>query len=132
MPHPTDDGLTSAQVDSFIETGVLRIDNAFPEQTAREGRDRLWQAIGLSPDRPGGWTQTVLRIPFMAGKPFVSAANTPRLHAAYDVWPDQTAGTRPRALAALSFAFHPAPRRATMAGTSTPVSAPGPISWTGA
>jgi hypothetical protein len=84
MPHPTDDGLTAAQVDSFIETGVLSIDAAFPEQTAREGRDRLWQAIGLSPDRPEGWTQPVLRIPFMAGEPFVSAANTPRLHATYD------------------------------------------------
>ncbi len=132
MPHPTHDGLTAAQVDSFIETGVLRIDNAFPDQTAREGRDLLWQAIGLSPDRPERWVQPVLRIPFMAGEPFVSAANTARLRAAYDRLAGPDRWHAPTGLGSFVIRFLPAPRRATMAGTSTQVSAPGPISWTGA
>jgi len=40
--------------------------------------------MSLSPDEPAQWTQPVVRLPWMAAPPFVAAANTPRLHAAWD------------------------------------------------
>lgn len=84
MPPETDTGLTARQVASFIETGFVRLDHAFPEALAAECQTALWSRIGLSPDRPDSWTDPVIRVPFMANPPFVAAANTPRLHRAYD------------------------------------------------
>jgi hypothetical protein len=40
--------------------------------------------MGLSPDHPENWTEPVVRVGFKASTPFVEAANTPRLHRAYD------------------------------------------------
>lgn len=44
----------------------------------------MWADIGLSPDRPETWTEPVVRIGSKSSPPFLAAANTPRLHAAYD------------------------------------------------
>src|SRR5690606_22682701 len=76
--------LSPAQIDHFIEHGCLALEDAFPADLARRVCAQLWQAAGLSPDAPEGWTRPVVRIPFMAGPVFTAAANTPRLHAAYD------------------------------------------------
>ena len=79
--HP---GLSQAQIDHFIEHGYLRLEHAFDRALARRGREHLWAAMGLSPDAPETWQQPVVRLGFMTAQPFVDAANTPRLHAAYD------------------------------------------------
>jgi len=84
MPHIPSDGLTTGQIQDFINKGFVRIDDAFPTDLARQCRDELWHATGLSPDRPQGWAQPVIRIAAMATPPFLQAANTPRLHMAYD------------------------------------------------
>ncbi|MBS7545952.1 phytanoyl-CoA dioxygenase family protein [Ancylobacter oerskovii] len=85
IPAP---GLETAWIEPFIDKGFLRLDGAFSRALAREGREALWSAIGsamgLSPHAPAGWTQPVVRLGFQSGRPFVEAANTPRLHAAYD------------------------------------------------
>lgn len=73
-----------ARIETFIETGALRIDDAFPADLAAEGRAILWRTLGLSPDDPSGWTAPVRRVGFRGDPAFVAAANTPRLHAAYD------------------------------------------------
>lgn len=80
-PHS---GLSTAQIDHFIEHGYLRLDAAFDADLAQAGRNALWRAMGLSPDAPDGWTRPVVRLGFMTSAPFVAAANTPRLHQAYD------------------------------------------------
>lgn len=77
-------GPSVAEVERFIESGFLKIELAFSAELAREGREALWAAIGLSPDDPAGWTRPVIRIGFMSQPPFAAAANTPALHAAYD------------------------------------------------
>ncbi|SMH37477.1 phytanoyl-CoA dioxygenase family protein [Mesorhizobium australicum] len=84
MPAINQQGPGAAQVEHFIERGYLRLDGAFGADLAAECRDILWKAMGLSPDKPEGWTRPVVRLPFMAAPPFVAAANTPALHAAYD------------------------------------------------
>ncbi|WGF89102.1 phytanoyl-CoA dioxygenase family protein [Marinivivus vitaminiproducens] len=40
--------------------------------------------MGLSPDKPEGWTRPVIRVGFKSSPAFVEAANTPCLHEAYD------------------------------------------------
>jgi Phytanoyl-CoA dioxygenase (PhyH) len=84
MPETAHNGLTSGQVQNFIDDGFVRIENAFSTGLAKQCREELWADIGLSPDEPQNWIQPVVRVGFKASLPFVKAANTPRLHRAYD------------------------------------------------
>lgn len=84
MPHCEHAGLTEGQIQDFITDGFVRLDHAFSGDLARRCRDELWSDIGLSPDDPAGWTEPVIRVAAKASAPFVEAANTARLHRAYD------------------------------------------------
>ena len=77
-------GLTSRQVQNFIDGGFVKIENAFGTDLAKQCRDELWADIGLSPDEPESWIQPVVRVGSKASAPFVEAANSPPLRAAYD------------------------------------------------
>lgn len=77
-------GLTSHQVQAFINDGFIKIETAFSADLAKQCRDALWAEIGLSPDRPESWTEPVVRVGFRTSPPFAAAANTPVLHRAYD------------------------------------------------
>jgi hypothetical protein len=85
MPNDKDPSLSDTRVSHFIEHGFVRLDDAFPAELAVEAREILWRAMGLSPDAPETWTQPVIRLGMFADPPFLAAANTARLHAAYDV-----------------------------------------------
>ncbi|HEV7345091.1 MAG TPA: phytanoyl-CoA dioxygenase family protein [Devosia sp.] len=98
-------GLSQAQVDHFIDHGYLELTGAFDGELAREGRDYLWRAMGLSPDAPQTWTQPVVRLGFMTGKPFVAAANTPLLHHAYDALVGEGRWLRPNGLGTFPVRF---------------------------
>lgn len=89
----------------FIETGFLRLDNAFPPELAADCRAQLWQLAGLSPDRPQDWTRPVIRIGFRADPPFVAAANTPSLHATYDALVGPGRWIAPRGLGTFPLRF---------------------------
>jgi Phytanoyl-CoA dioxygenase (PhyH). len=84
MPKIEHAGLTSGQVQSFIDDGFVKIENAFSADLARQCRDELWAYMGLSPDEPGKWVQPVVRVGCKSSPPFVATANTPQLHKAYD------------------------------------------------
>lgn len=84
MPNTTHSSLSAAEVEQFIEDGFVRLDHAFGTDVARLCLAELWSAMDLSPDRPEEWRQPVVRLGFMTQPPFVEAANTPRLHGAYD------------------------------------------------
>jgi len=77
-------GLEPAQIERFISDGFLRIDAAFPRELADAARAILWKASRCNPDDPASWTQPVVRLGMFTQAPFVEAANTPRLHAAFD------------------------------------------------
>ena len=62
MPKTDHIGLTSRQVQNFIDDGFVRIENAFSTSLAKQCRDELWADIGLSPDRPENWIQPVVRV----------------------------------------------------------------------
>ena len=84
MPNDKIQSLSDAQISNFIEHGFVRLDDAFPPELAVHARSILWRAMALSPDDPAGWTRPVIRLGGFSDPPFVAAANTPRLHAAYD------------------------------------------------
>jgi hypothetical protein len=86
MPNTgsTPRALTPAQIDQFIEDGFIRIDDAFPAALADQVRGRLWRDIPADPDDSDTWSQPVVRLGMYAEPPFVEAANTPVLHAAFD------------------------------------------------
>src|SRR5690606_5929209 len=76
--------LDDEQVASFIANGFVRLPCAFPRSLAEECRAIIWQDLNVSPDEPDTWPAPVATRPDYASTPFVAAANTPRLHAAYD------------------------------------------------
>lgn len=76
--------LTPAQIESFITDGFVRIDDAFPRDLADKGRAILWRDTGCDPNDPSTWTKPVIRLGGYADAPFRQAANTERLHKAYD------------------------------------------------
>ncbi|AEW98825.1 phytanoyl-CoA dioxygenase family protein [Streptantibioticus cattleyicolor] len=68
----------------FLRDGFVKLTGAFDEATARECAALLWAETGYDPDDPATWTRPVVRVHDMAQEPFVRAANTPVLHAAFD------------------------------------------------
>jgi len=116
MPNIDHVGLTPGQVQSFIDDGFVRIENAFSADLAKQCRDALWAEIGLSPDEPEQWARPVVRVGFKSSPPFVAAANTPQLHAAYNSSSGRAAGWPPRASEPFRSAFPRRNRPVTMAG----------------
>lgn len=84
MPKTEPIGLAASQVQNFIDNGFIKVENAFDAGLAQQCRNELWTQIGLSPHQPETWTKPVIRVGSMASPAFVKAANTPRLHRAYD------------------------------------------------
>jgi hypothetical protein len=56
----------------------------FPRPAAEECRAILRRETGVAPDVPATWTRPVIRLAGYGGGPFQRAANTPRLHGAFD------------------------------------------------
>ncbi|MCQ4083112.1 phytanoyl-CoA dioxygenase family protein [Streptomyces sp. RB6PN25] len=78
------DILTADQVERFVTDGFVRVPEAFPRSVAEECRAILWRDTGLDPDDPATWTRPVVRLGGYGNEPFRRAANTPRLHGAFD------------------------------------------------
>jgi hypothetical protein len=77
-------GLEPAQVEQFISDGFVKIEAAFPRALADAAREILWRATGCDANDPRTWTRPVVRLGMFTQPPFIEAANTPRLHAAFD------------------------------------------------
>ena len=102
---PITPGLTAAEIEQFITDGFVRIDDAFPRERADAARAILWQATGCNPDDPATWTQPVIRLGMFTQAPFIEAANTPRLHAAFDQLVGQGRWRRPAAMGTFPVRF---------------------------
>ncbi|MDL4820021.1 phytanoyl-CoA dioxygenase family protein [Actinomadura opuntiae] len=71
-------------LDAFVADGFVRVEGAFSRELAAECRAILWRDTGCDPDDRSTWTRPVVRLGGYGQPPFRAAANTPRLHAAYD------------------------------------------------
>jgi hypothetical protein len=98
-------GLEPAQIEQFITDGFVRIDHAYSRERADAARAILWKATGCSPDDPATWTQPVIRLGMFTQSPFIDAANTPRLHAAFDQLVGHERWLRPAALGTFPVRF---------------------------
>ncbi|RVB74089.1 MULTISPECIES: phytanoyl-CoA dioxygenase family protein [unclassified Mesorhizobium] len=105
MPKTEHIGLTSHQVQNFIDDGFVKIENAFSTHLAKQCRDELWADIGLSPDEPENWIHPVVRVGFKASPPFVETANTPILHKAYVQLVGEDRWIAPKALGTFPIRF---------------------------
>jgi hypothetical protein len=114
-------GLRDTELDAFIEYGFVRIDEAFPSELAAEARAILWRAMKLAPDEPSGWARPVVRLGTFTDPPFLAAANTPRLHAAYDALVGAGRWLRPAAVGTFAIRF-PSPEDPGDAGWHVDVS----------
>ncbi|MGW5385430.1 phytanoyl-CoA dioxygenase family protein [Nocardia sp. NPDC003963] len=76
--------LDDAAVASFIDNGYIRIPAAFPRSLAAECRAAIWQDLGAAPEDPSSWPAPMATRPDYTAAPFVAAAATPTLCAAYD------------------------------------------------
>ena len=76
--------LTDAQREQFLREGFVKLENAFSQDTAAEGRAILWQALGFDPQAPATWTRPVVRLGDFPQQPFREAVNTELLHNAFD------------------------------------------------
>lgn len=91
-----------AEVEQLVHDGFVRIEGAFPRELADAARTILWRDTGCDPEDPATWTRPVIRLGMYTQEPFVRAANTPVLHAAFDRlvgagrwWPCMAMGTFP-------------------------------------
>ena len=76
--------LTNEEVNQFIEQGFVKIENAFPSELAVACREILWRDTGCDPNDAGSWTHPVIRLGNYSEEPFRQAANTEKLHIAFD------------------------------------------------
>src|SRR5215203_1022499 len=97
--------LEPAQIERFIADGFIRIDHAFPRDRAGAARAILWKATGCSPDDPATWTQPVIRLGMFTQPPSLEAANTPRLHTAFDQLVGRGRWLRPAAVGTFPVRF---------------------------
>lgn len=80
LPGP----LSDREILDFIEGGFVRLREAFPRTLADRCRQLLWAQLGLDPEDRNGWTNPVMRLGEQRAEPFCEAANTSRLHGAFD------------------------------------------------
>ncbi|MCK7557200.1 hypothetical protein MKQ70_20200 [Chitinophaga sedimenti] len=106
------------EIDQFITDGFLRLDHAFSPEIAAAVRERLWKDI------PDNRIQPVVRLGMYSEPPFIEAANTPLLHAAFDQLVGIGRWAPCRAMGTFPVRF-PAPQDAGDTGWHVDVSFPG-------
>src|SRR5262245_9137862 len=103
--NPSARGLKPAAIEQFMTDGFVRIEHAFPRDVADAARAILWKATGCSPDAPATWTRPVIRLGMFTQAPFIEAANTRRLHAAFDQLVGRGRWRRPAAMGTFPVRF---------------------------
>jgi hypothetical protein len=76
--------LTDQDIQSFIQEGYFPLREAFPRELAAECRQLLWDQLDVDPEDRTTWTRPVIRLGEQRAEPFCRAANTARLHGAFD------------------------------------------------
>lgn len=82
--HIMSEILSTTEIEQFITTGFVRIDNAFSKEIAEEVLDILWNDLPCDRFNPSTWTTPVIRLGMYTQPLFVESLNTEKLHAAYN------------------------------------------------
>src|SRR4051812_12464433 len=76
--------LSEAEIGGFVQTGYVRLQGAFSRELAATCRELLWKELRLDRADPRGWTRPMIFLDAPRTEPFCLAANTERLHGAFD------------------------------------------------
>lgn len=76
--------LSPDQIQQFIQSGFVRVDDAFSGALADAGRAILWRGTGCDPADPSTWTKPVIRLGMYHDAPFREAASSQPLREAFD------------------------------------------------
>lgn len=76
--------LSKKEIEQFIHSGFVRIDNAFSKQIAEAALDILWKDLPCDRTDFSTWTEPVIRLGMYTAEPFVESVNNPTLHTAFD------------------------------------------------
>ena len=76
--------LSRTEIESFIERGFVKLEDAFSSELAAMARDILWKDLPCDQYDTTTWTSPVIRLDYYTQEPFVQAINTPVLHHAFD------------------------------------------------
>jgi hypothetical protein len=76
--------LTKIEIEQFIHSGFVRIDNAFSQEVADAALDILWSDLPCDRLNPSTWTKPVIRLGMYSQQPFVESLNTPKLIATFN------------------------------------------------
>lgn len=94
--------LSKNEIDQFIQDGFIRIDHAFPLETAEKIVDTLWKDLPYDRSNPASWVEPVIRLGMYTQPPFIDSMNSKLLHTIFDQlvgknkWlPCQSVGTFP-------------------------------------
>ena len=71
-------------MDRFISDGAVLLRSAFPRDLGNECWELLWEATDCDEHDRATWRRPVIRVGARADPPLVAAANTERLHRAFD------------------------------------------------
>jgi hypothetical protein len=94
--------LSKKEIEQFILSGFVRIDNAFSQEIADAALDILWNDLPCDRSNPSTWTEPVIRLGMYSQQPFIASLNTQKLNLAFNQligegkWiPCQSVGTFP-------------------------------------
>ncbi|AXK84549.1 Phytanoyl-CoA dioxygenase (PhyH) [Nocardia farcinica] len=116
--------LDDADVADFLDRGFVRIPGAFAPDTAAACRALVWRELGADPDDPATWPGPVVTLGDLDRPPFLTAANTPALHTAFDTLVGAGRWQRRTTLGGFVIRF-PAPDPSVVDGWHVDVSFPG-------
>ena len=82
-PEIVDDAplLTDAQRAQFVREGYVKVSGLIPPAVVAQTRERLWDALGMSPEDPRTWPEEAVTFPYQA-HPLTAPCRTSRLEAA--------------------------------------------------
>ena len=97
--------LETDEIEQFIHDGLVKVEGAFSREAAAACREILWRDLQLSPNRPEGWTQPVMRLGMYGHPPFREALGSQRLHGVLDQLAGEGRWVTPAALGAMVVRF---------------------------
>lgn len=76
--------LSDVEIEQFIHSGFVRIDNAFSQETADSALKILWNDIPFDKNDSSTWTEPVIRLGMYTQQEFIESLNNPKLHLIFD------------------------------------------------
>lgn len=72
--------LSKKEIEHFVHSGFIRIDNAFSQQIADAVLDVLWNDLPCDRSNPSTWAEPVIRLGMYTQQPFIDSLNNKKLH----------------------------------------------------